>query len=254
MITQRSFWEKRLLSNVLKLGYIFTLLFIGVQCNVNAQDALTILEKSIAYHDPNNTWSHFDGVMHITQKSPGKPERKSKVNIDLLQGTFRLEEQKNEKVVVRAMYAGGACDFSIGGQTTFSQEEEKTYGLTCAHTKRLRDYYTYLYGLPMKLKDAGTLIDPEAKRITFHGRDCWRVRVTYEQSVGSDIWYFYIHPESFALEAYQFYHDEAKGDGEYILLSEEVVFDGIRIPKVRTWYYNKDDQYLATDHLIEITN
>ena len=49
------------------------------------------------------------------------------------------------------------------------------------------------------------------------------------------------------MEVYQFYHDEGKNDGEYILLSEMEQVGGIKMPKVRAWYYNKDDKYLGTD-------
>ena len=53
------------------------------------------------------------------------------------------------------------------------------------------------------------------------------------------------------MEVYQFFHDESKNDGEYILLSEMITVNNIKIPKVRAWYYNKEDVYLATDKLVE---
>ncbi|MGB1831275.1 MAG: DUF6503 family protein, partial [Flavobacteriaceae bacterium] len=44
-------------------------------------------------------------------------------------------------------------------------------------------------------------------------------------------------------------HNEAKNDGEYIILEEEIEIGGIRLPKKRSWYYNSDQTYLGTDHL-----
>jgi hypothetical protein len=38
---------------------------------------------------------------------------------------------------------------------------------------------------------------------------------------------------------------------KFILLSEEAAVNGIKTPKVRAWYYNKDDKYLGTDSLVE---
>jgi hypothetical protein len=49
------------------------------------------------------------------------------------------------------------------------------------------------------------------------------------------------------MEVYQFFHDESKNDGEYILLSEEEIIEDIKIPKIRKWYYIKEDGYLGTD-------
>jgi hypothetical protein len=53
---------------------------------------------------------------------------------------------------------------------------------------------------------------------------------------------------------YQFYHNVAENDGEYIVLSEEEVYSGIRIPKIRTWYVNKDRSLLATDKLTKVSS
>ena len=95
--------------------------------------------------------------------------------------------------------------------------------------------------------------DPKLKR-TFKGNEYWVVKVNYEKEVGKDTWYFYLDPKSFALEVYQFFHDESKNDGEYILLTEEQVVDGIIMPKNRAWYYNKGDGYLGTDILSKSKN
>jgi len=51
------------------------------------------------------------------------------------------------------------------------------------------------------------------------------------------------------MEVYQFFHEEGKNDGEYILLSGMEEINGIKMPKTREWYYNKDDKYLGTDIL-----
>ena len=125
--------------------------------------------------------------------------------------------------------------------------------INCDRTNMMKNYYTYLYGLPMKLKDAGTIVADEVTRKTFKGKEYVVLKVGYDKNVGKDTWYFYFDPETFAMEVYQFFHDETKNDGEYILLSELVEVSGIKIPKVRAWYYNKDDHYLGTDTLQEAT-
>jgi hypothetical protein len=102
----------------------------------------------------------------------------------------------------------------------------------------------------MKLKDAGTIIDPIVQRKTFKAKEYLVLKVTYDEGVGSDTWYFYFDPKTYAMEVYQFFKDEAKNDGEYILLSELQVINEIKIPKVRAWYYNKNNGYLGTDKLI----
>ena len=56
------------------------------------------------------------------------------------------------------------------------------------------------------------------------------------------------------MEVYQFFRKDDDGNqkddtGEYILLTEEMVVNDIKMPKNRAWYYNKDDKYLGTDIL-----
>ena len=104
----------------------------------------------------------------------------------------------------------------------------------------------------MKLRDRGTIVDPEAIRTEFQGGVVWQVRVTYDPEVGTDTWYFYIDPRSFALVGYRFYHDETANDGEYIILDRIIEGDGMRLPKVRSWYRNDNDELVGTDTLRSI--
>jgi len=115
----------------------------------------------------------------------------------------------------------------------------------------MRDYYTYLYGLPMKLKDPGTNVYEKIQQKTFKNKEYLVLKVDYDEAVGKDTWYFYFDPKTYAMEVYQFFHEESKNDGEYILLTDTMEVHNIKIPKTRTWYYNKGDVYLATDILTE---
>jgi hypothetical protein len=112
-----------------------------------------------------------------------------------------------------------------------------------------KNYYTYLYGLTMKLKDEGTIIDQKVVKKIFKGKEYLVLKATYSQEVGKDTWYFYFDPKTYAMQAYQFFK-VAKDSGEYILLSGLETINEIKMPKDRAWYYNKDNGYLGTDILI----
>ena len=113
----------------------------------------------------------------------------------------------------------------------------------------MRNYFVYLYGLPMKLQDKGTVIDEKVTKTKFQGKEYLSIKVTYEANVGKDTWYFYFDPTTYALSGYRFYHKEEDNDVEYITLEGLETVQGIKIPKVRTWYYNKDDKLLGADIL-----
>ena len=207
-----------------------------------------LLNKAIAYHDPQGNWVDFKGQLFITMKTPNSSDRLSEITIDLPQQYFKLVTKK-DSVITEQIINKGRCKLLLNGSETLTDDEIAKHRLTCERTQTMRDYYTYLYGLPMKLKNTGTLLDRKVYRKTFKGKIYDVLKFNYEEAVGKDTWYFYFDPATYALEVYQFYHNEEKNDGEYIILSGLEEINGIKMPKIRAWYYNKDDKYLGTDTL-----
>ena len=212
-----------------------------------------LLEKAIQYHDPANQWDTFKGEFDIVMEMPDTPKRTSHISINLPEEFFKVTAEK-DKIVTEYTLDKEACSILLNGSSDISKADLELHNLSCDRAHLYKNYYTYLYGLPMKLKDEGTIIDDVVERKTFQGKDYLVLKVTYDEAVGSDVWYFYFNPNTFAMEIYQFYKTDEKGkikpdSGEFIMLSKTETINQIKIPKVRAWYYNKDDSYLATDIL-----
>lgn len=235
-----------MLKKILFTGFLLTC-FISLGQNMTGKE---LVDKSIQYHDPNNNWATFSGELKITMETPSGDPRISSVFFDLQKEYFRNQYNSDSNIIFQEINKG-VCSILFNGKAKFTPEEEKKYRLTCDQTKRTRDYYTYLYGLPMKLNDPGTQINPKVEKRSFKGKEYWVAQVDYEKEVGNDRWYFYFDPITYAMEVYQFYHKESKNDGEYILLTEEIEVNGIKMPKNRAWYYNKNHEYLGTDFLFK---
>ncbi len=233
----------------MKVGFFF-LIVLCISQSILAQESTgpEVVDKAIAFHDPNGTWASFTGTLNVTMETPNSSERRSTVHIDLPRSKFVLEVSKDGDSYAYRLEKDN-CEISLNGSTTFSKEDAEKFRLSCDRGTMYRNYYTYLYGLPMKLKDQGTRIHDKVTKTTFKGKTYLKVKVTYDSEVGEDTWYFYFDPETYAMEVYQFYHEESKNDGEYILLSGMEEINGIKMPKTRKWYYNKEDKYLGTDHL-----
>jgi hypothetical protein len=186
---------------------------------------------------------------------PNKASRKSRIQINLPLEYFYINATK-DSVGYEYTVNKDSCSTSslnVGALKELDSISEKAI---CQKAFLYKNYYTYLYGLPMKLEDAGTNLSNKVEKKTFKGKEYLVLKVTYDEAVGSDVWYFYFNPETYALEIYQFFKTdenskEKPDSGEYILLSEEAVVNGIKMPKIRAWYYNKDDKYLGTDTLVE---
>ncbi len=211
-----------------------------------------LLEKAINYHDPSGNWSSFSSNFKVTMTTPNKSPRFSDININLPAEFFSVTANRDGNMQT---YTVDKSNCSLFHNTTkLDESAAKEKNMTCQRANMFKNYYTYLYGLPMKLEDKGTNIDPKVKRKTIKGKDYLVLKATYDTSVSSDVWYFYFDPETYAMEVYQFYKTDDKGNvkpdsGEYILLTDEETVSGIKMPKIRAWYYNKDDKYLGTDTL-----
>lgn len=205
-----------------------------------------LLDKAIAYHDPANNWATFNGTLPITMEVPKGSPRYSEVTINLPNELFKLIVTRDNKETTYQIDKGD-CTTSISKETN---PGERT---PCETATLYKNYYTFLYGLPMKLKDPGTHISNTITTKKFKGKEYLVLKATYDESVGSDVWYFYFDPITYAMEVYQFYKGdptaEGKNTGEYILLNDITTINNIKFPKRREWYYNKDDGYLGVDVL-----
>jgi len=210
-----------------------------------------LLERSMAFHDPDGKWEKSRFTLVVDMQVPGRPVRSSEIVIDNEKGTFDLN----------VVQGGNLLQYSIDGQDSAEMKlnfreptpaEADSLRLNADRARFMRNYYCYLYGLPMKLTDNGTNVEDQVITTTFNGDQVLALKVTYDEQVGSDVWYFYFSPDTYAMVGYRFYHDEAKNDGEYILLEGMSIHNGLRIPKDRAWYTNAEDKLLGTDYLVSM--
>ena len=197
---------------------IFLLVFVNTisSQNITPED---LISKSIQYHDPSGLLMKKDVSMLFTGTRPGGEDSKTTVVFNIKKETFQMENMRDEMSIVSSVDKGNAT-ILLDGKKEYSDEMKEKYRLDPKRVVMMKNYYQYLWLMPMKLNDPGTIIDPEVKQVDFFGEDLLQVKVSYSPEVGKDVWYFYFNPTSYAMQGYRFYHDEAKNDGEYILLED----------------------------------
>lgn len=195
--------------------------------------ASELVEKSIQFHDPNQVWKTFSGTFSIKDSLPEGKESRS------YQVSFQNELNK-------VHYRKDDLEFIVWEDSVqvFKGKIEEDRALM------LRNYYSYLWGLPMKLKDPGTRIEEQIFEEELNGKSFLVVRVPYEK----DTWYFYFNPETAQLEAYKFYQDKAEKKGEIIFLDGILESEGLKIPKNRSWYRTENGAFLGVDQLLSISS
>lgn len=218
-------------------------------CQQEPESNSQLLEKTLAYHDPQGNWPQLKARLYLSSADTAGKENTFEIEMDNSTGYFAHISRKDGKEAVKGI-ADGKEFYLLDGRQDISAEDREKYDLTPEDLKWVHSFYGYLYGLPMKLTDEGVHVNETADNEELEGKSYRVLQVNYDASVGSDNWFFYLSPETYAMEAYRFNHG-ALESGEYILLEEEVVVDGIRIPKVRKWYWNKNDAYIGTDMLLK---
>ena len=245
MVTRNSLTPVLLLCAFL----LFLAELTGQQPKISSEE---LLSRAIAYHDPEGMWGEYSGAFTVVSTRPGKSDRISRISMNQNISLFRIAMEL-DGVRTALQMEGDECSLEYQGSSEFTEEEAEEYNLNCERAVMWRDYYSYLYGLPMKLLDPGTRLDPNVRLRKFKGIEYLVLRVTYAPETGKDIWYFYFDPKTYALKVYQFYHDENKNDGEYILLEGEREIKGMRLPEKRSWYTNKEEKFLGADSITDGT-
>lgn len=219
---------------------------LAAQAPISASDLLNL---AIRYHDPSGEWASFAHALAFEERRPGGVARETRVGLDVPAGRF-VYEIEDEGTRITKSVDDDDCTVAVDGSSRVTDAEVERYGLECASILRSRNYYLYLWGLPMKVRDPGTLVDPEVRMTTFLDDEVLALRVTYEASVGSDTWYFYFEPDTYRMTGYRFYHDEGANDGEYIVLDGEYRLGSMLIPRSRSWYTNAEGRFLGEDVLM----
>ncbi len=233
---------------MIKIILIFSII-ISSSFKLTDNAGKDLLKKVIAYHDPKGNWAKLKAKFYLSNTNRDGKENNFELELDNKTGYFCHISHKDGKEIVKG-FSNGKEFFLVNNKKDFTEDDKKKYKLNSESVKGIRNFYGYLYGLPMKLKDAGVNVDETVNTEEVNGKTYPTIRVSYDPAVGKDNWFFYCDPQTSALKAYRFNHGKPES-GEYILLEQEINISGIRLPKIRKWYLNKDNKYLGTDNLLK---
>lgn len=199
---------------------------------INAQSASHVLEKSVQYHDPNGEWKSLRAKFTFKETRSSGNDRVTVLELNNAANWHKLNRDDVE-------------EYEINGR-----EEVKVLkgDREAARGKLLRNYYVFLWGLPMKLLDQGTPVQSKTGREKVDGKDCITVNVNYEK----EDYTFFFAKTDYRLVAYRFWKKDGSGQGEMILLEDEIQVGSMKIPQKRSWYELPENKYLGTDILTKV--
>jgi len=132
--------------------------------------AEALLSRSIEFHDPEGRWGR--DTIRLVWKGTG-PEGEERNAFDISMSpdgaTFEMSGRYRGSAIEYAT-AGESLTVAVDGSTEIDDPSRESLRLTRDGGMFWRDYFTYLAGLPMKLRDPGAILDPEPTSTEFSGR------------------------------------------------------------------------------------
>ena len=168
------------------IGFCFSINMIA-QIKMTSQD---IINKSIKFHDPKGKLASGDFTFHLEESRPNGSIRKTRTRFAPAKEIFEIISFRDGHEIKYQINKNNIVVL-LDGNSDFTEDEAKKLNLSKDRASMMKNYYLYLWHLPMKLHDPGTHIGQDYKSKAFNNHDCYELKITYDETVGQDIWYFY---------------------------------------------------------------
>ena len=208
-------------------------------------EAEKLLEKCIAFHDPQNKWANFSAKVtglstfykYNDKGDTTITERTSKIWMDIPQNYLEVERMIDGFALRRKVKGDSICE-STWAKPEISAEDSTKQRLDCDNAKRYRNYYRYLIGLPMVLNDATAQLQDEVGEEVVNGKSCKVLTIKYEPLNKEPVWYFYIDTETGQLWRTKFVKPTKEGqqpEGEIIDFPKVIDYQQMKMLATFQW-------------------
>ncbi len=141
-----------------------------------------LLKKVIAYHDPKGIWLKLKARLYLNSTNSEGKSTNFELELDNKTGYFCHISHKDGKIIVKG-FLNGKEFFLVDNKKHFTEDDIKRYKLNSESVKGLRNFYGYLYGLPMKLTDPGVNVDETVNNEEVNGKTYPTIRVSYDPEI-----------------------------------------------------------------------
>lgn len=210
-----------------------------------------ILNLVIRHYDPDERWARYRGEMHLYTIRPNGGSSEEDLILDNASSFYQSTLFVDDHVIERKLSRDKAF-FEVDGRGEILPEVVARYNLNEAGLRQIAQHHRVHFGLPMYLREAGIDLAPKARLERFNDMECWVLTFTGDPA-GRDGAYFtnpihlYINPSGYQILGMRYENDEGSLPDSYVVFGDEIEVNGIRIPKIKTYYRTRDDSYWFTD-------
>lgn len=227
--------------------FVAAIMITGYYSKAFAQTASELLDKAIAFHDPQQKWNNYSGKVHLeTIFSDGNAYGGEIIEIQTKEDYYKATGIAN--MTVKGI-KNGVIFREVNGDKNPSEDVIKDKDIGDETIQRFKLWHYFHFGTFMELKASGMLLEDKVEAIKFQGNDCLALTFTYDASkVKNDFynatWIFYLDPISSSLKGFKVV---SKDWNRYVVFSGILDVNGIKIPQYRTYFNSEDNSFSFVD-------
>ncbi|MEE9363623.1 MAG: hypothetical protein V3U92_13575 [Cellulophaga sp.] len=179
------------------------------------------MKKSIAFHDPKSQWNNLQQKIAIQSNFVYPDSSFYKLFIGLDNPNKRVS-YTNTTLAQRVDFTDTSCTVIMGDKT-------------CEQTAWTKNFYHFILGLPMTLKNDDGVVHESVIQTLFHNIPSYKVTIDFVK----EKWYFYFSESDYQLVGFAF-HKNFESKAEEILTEGLFQIDAMKLCKTRSWYITTD--------------
>ena len=154
------------------------IIITGYYSKTFAQTASELLDKAIAFHDPQQKWNNYSGKVHLeTIFSDGNAYGGEIIEVQTKENYYKATGITN--MTIKGIQ-NGVIFREVNGDKNPNEEAIKKYNLD-DETIGMIKWWQYIHlGLLMEIKASGMELDDKVETIKFQGNDCLALTFNYD--------------------------------------------------------------------------
>lgn len=226
---------------------LFLLISIFSSYNLFAQELSVeeIVKNTVRFYDPQAQWKLSNFSFELDEPRLKTPQRHSQVILNNKSKELKITRYYLPDTIVQGVDQN-AHFFIFNGQEIDLDNDTirmDSYRTSKARVEGMGKFYSFLLGMPHNLPQIKDKI-----LISHANSDIYILEIELSEPIISKKWRLYIDKNDFYLKKMETSDNEF---GEIIIFSEETAeVKGIKFPRFRHWYNEKDNAYLGSDIIV----
>ncbi len=248
-------------SYFLLLCLIITQLSIAQPEELSDMSGADVFAKVVQYYDPDDSWQTYTGSIHLNTIWPDGRLGSEDIYLDNANELYQSVSYRADSILIRK-WEENVVTYSLNGRNDLSDAVRNQLKLGEQDIQFLKRRHLTEVGWPMQMKALEVIFNPVVKKVQFNDKNCLLV-----ESIGTpqaskakypllqNSIFYYINQADFSLEGMEFPLAVKSQNMPplRVIFNQDMEVNGIKIPRVKTYYNLDTEEYLYSTSANEFT-